>query len=217
MLDLGVILQAPMEDEAWLKKCALMGLMTIALFFVPIVGVIIGSLNALGWMRSYAEARMRGEKELPEVGLSYIGPGWRMFLMYLPIAGLIIAGSCAIGGVVAVGAAMNSEAIAALGGIVGALAFMPVMLWLVAFGPAMIYLHVVHGEQWASMRFSQQWALARQTGQEYLLLWVAFLLCGVITQLGLFACGVGLVVTMFYGYAMQGAAIAEYARVTKNT
>jgi hypothetical protein len=31
MLDIGVVLQGPTEDKDWLKKCALMGLLTFAL------------------------------------------------------------------------------------------------------------------------------------------------------------------------------------------
>lgn len=209
MLDLGAILQAPMEDPSWLKKCLLMGLLTL---FIPIVG----ALNALGWMRSYAEARMRGEKELPEVNLSYIGAGWRIFLMYLPIMGLIMLAFAVVGGLIATGVIMKIDALALAGGVVGALLFLPAMLWIIVFNPSMLYLHIVHGEQWASMRFARQWALAKTTGTEYLLLWVAFLLCNVITQAGILACGIGLIVSMTYGYAMMGASIAEYARITKN-
>src|SRR5688572_4703799 len=91
MLDIGVILQAPMQDKDWLKKCALMGLMSVALMLIPIVGAIVSSLNLLGWMRTFAEARMRGETEIPPVNLGYLGAGWRIFLMYLPVAGLFIA------------------------------------------------------------------------------------------------------------------------------
>jgi hypothetical protein len=209
VLDLGVILQAPMEDPSWLKKCLLMGLLTI---FIPIVG----ALNALGWMRSYAEARIRGEKELPEVNLSYIGPGWRIFLMYLPLMGVMLLGYGVVGGLIALGAVLKIDAIAIAGAIIGALLLVPTILWITVFNPSMLYLHIVHREQWASMRLSKQWALAKATGTEYLLLWVAFLLCNVITQAGVIACGVGLIVSMTYGYAMMGASIAEYARITKN-
>jgi hypothetical protein len=208
MLDLGVILQAPMQDKDWLKKCALMGLLTM---FIPIVGM----LNMLGWMRSYAEARLRGENELPEVGLGYIGAGWRVFLMFLPLAGLIIAAYIIVGIFIGIGAATKIDAIAAIGGILGMLVMLPVGLWMMVFQPAMLYLHIVHGEAWASMRLKDQWALAMKAGTEYLLLWVAFLLCGVIAQAGMIACGVGIIVSMTYGQAMQGAAIAEFARVTK--
>lgn len=208
MLDLGVILQAPMQDKEWLKKCLIMGLLT---FFIPIVGM----LNALGWMRSYAEARIRGETELPDAGLSYIGAGWRMFLMLLPIVGLLIAAYIVLGVVVAIGAAVKIEAIAVVASMIGALLMLPVALWMAAFQPAMFYLHIVNGDAWASMRLKDQWALAMRMGTEYLLLWVAFLLCNVIAQAGMLVCFVGIVVSMTYGYAMQGAAIAEFARISK--
>jgi hypothetical protein len=207
MLDLAVILQAPMQDKDWLKKCAIMGLLCL----IPIAG----ALNALGWMRTYAEARMRGETQLPEAGLSYMGMGWRVFLMFLPVVGLLIAAYIVVAIIVAIGIATKIEAIAAIGSVIGALVMLPVGLWLMVFQPAMLYLHIVHGEAWASMRFKDQWALAMKAGTEYLLLWVAFLLCGVIMQAGMIACGVGIIVSMTYGYAMQGAALAEFAKVTK--
>lgn len=207
MLDLGVIIQAPAQDPNWIKKCLLMGLIAL---FVPIVG----ALNAMGWMRSYAEARIRGETELPEANFSYIGPGWRIFLMYLPIAGIMLLLYLVVGGLVAAGAALEIEALAIVGAILGMLLFLPVMLWITVFNPGMLYLHIVHGERWASLRFARQWGLAKLTGTEYLLLWVAFLICGFITQAGMLVCFVGLLVSIPYGYAMQAAAIAEYARIT---
>lgn len=208
MLDLGVILQAPMQDKDWLKKCAIMGLLAV---FIPIVGM----LNLMGFMRTYAEARLRGENDLPEAGLGYIGAGWRVFLMFLPIVGIMIAAYVLIGVLIAIGAATKIDAIAAIGGVLGMLLMLPIMLWLMVFQPAMLYLHIVHGEAWASMRLKEQWALAMKLGSEYLLFWVAFLLCGIIGQAGMIACGVGLIVSITYGQAMQGAAIAELARIAK--
>ncbi len=207
MLDLGVILQAPMQDKEWLKKCAIMGLLCL----IPIAG----ALNAMGWMRSYAEARLRGETQLPEAGLSYMGVGWRVFLMFLPVAGVVFALYIVIAILVGIGAATKIPAISMIGSILGMVLMLPLMLWLMVFQPAMLYLHIVHGEAWASMRLKEQWALAMKGGTEYLLLWVAFLLCGVVMQLGFVVCGVGMILSLTYGYAMQGAAIAEYARLRK--
>lgn len=216
MLDIGVVLQAPMEDEEWLKKCALMGLLTFALMLIPVVGAFLGTFNALGWTRAYAETRMRGEKALPPVNMSYVGAGWRMFLSYLPMAGVMVVGLGAIAALVWVGAAADSEPVIITAVVVGALAFVPFLLWVTVFNPAMLYLHIVKDDPWASASVGRQWALAKSTGTEYLLLWIAFLLCNVVTQLGVMAFGVGLIVSVTYGYAMQGAAIAEFARTTKS-
>src|SRR5256885_16747502 len=85
-LDLGLCITAPTKDPEWLKKCVLMGLMML----IPIAG----ALNLSGWMRTYAERRMKNEGDrdlLPEANLNYIGAGWRLFLAYLPLVGLLVA------------------------------------------------------------------------------------------------------------------------------
>jgi hypothetical protein len=213
VLDIGLIVQAPTQDPEWLKKCALMGLLCCALILLPIAGVFLSSFNLLGWTRAYAEARMRGEKALPPVNLSYVGAGARIFVMYLPAIGVVCLAGAIIVGLIAAGAASRNEGLVLVALSLGSLLVMPVTLWLTAFNPAMLFLHVVHGERWASARLGLQWRLVRQTGTQYLLLWIAFLVCQVVVQLGLFALLVGVVVSMTYGAAMQGAAIAEFARI----
>lgn len=215
MLDIGVVLQGPTQDQDWLKKCALMGLLTFALMLVPLVGAVVGSLNLMGWMRRYAEGRLRGETQIPEVGLGYIGAGWGMFLMYLPMVGLLVLLFGLMAGAVAVGAVLKIEAVVALATLGFTIATVPVTLWLAVFSGAMLYLFLVDGERWASIRFGAQWRLAGRLGTDYLLFWIAMLLAGVIAQLGLIACFVGLVVTMPYSYLMQGVAVAELQRVAR--
>jgi hypothetical protein len=215
-LDIGVVLQAPMQDKEWLKKCALFGLLTFGVVLIPLAGWVLAPLNALGWMRTYADARLRGETEIPPPNLGYLGAGWRVFLSFLPLAGLMIAVVIVMAIIVAIAAATKIEAIAALGSILGMLIYIPVVLWMMVMQAAMLYLHIVKGEPWASMRFGDQWSLVRRTGTEYLLLWVAFLCAGVIGQLGMIACLVGVFVSFPYMYLMQGAALAEFAKVTNN-
>ena len=216
MLDIGVVLQGPTEDKDWLKKCALMGLLTFALMLLPLVGAVVGSLNLMGWMRRYTEGRLRGETQIPEVGLGYIGAGWGLFLMYLPLVGLLVLAFGLLAGVVAVGAVLKIEAIVALGTLGFTIATVPVTLWMAVFSGAMLYLFLVDGERWASIRLGAQWRLASQLGTQYLLFWIAMLLAGVIAQLGAVACLVGLVVTLPYSYLMQGIAVAELQRVVRS-
>ncbi|MBI1947029.1 MAG: hypothetical protein HYS27_15135 [Deltaproteobacteria bacterium] len=215
MLDIGVVLQGPTEDKDWLKKCALMGLLSCALFLVPLVGAIIGSLNLMGWMRVYADRRMRGEHQIPDANLGYLGQGWGMFVMYLPLVGLLLLGIGAVAAVVVAGALLKIEALIAIGPLVAMAVMMPVSLWLAVFSGAMLYLFLVDGEQWASIKFGAQWRLAMRLGTSYLLFWIALLLAGVIAQLGVIACLAGLIVTMPYSYLMQAIAIAELAKVAR--
>lgn len=215
MLDIGVVLQGPTEDKEWLKKCALMGLLTFGLMLIPLVGAIVGSLNLAGWMRAYAEARLRGEHEIPAVNLGYIGRGWGLVVMYLPLVGLMILVMGVVAGIVVVGALTKQEWLAAVGSLVATAAIVPFGLWMTVFSGAMLYLFLVDGERWASIRFGAQWRLAMGLGTDYLLFWIAMLLAGVIAQLGMIACFVGLVVTMPYSYLMQAIAVAELQRVVR--
>ncbi len=217
MLDIGVVLQGPTEDKDWLKKCALMGLLSCALFLIPLAGAVVGSLNLLGWMREYAERRLRGEHEIPAVNLGYLGKGWGMFVMYLPLVGIMLVGMALVAGIVVVGAVTKIEALIALGPLVASVLMMPVTLWLAVFSGAMLYLFIVEGERWASIRFAAQWRLAMRLGTSYLLFWIAMLLAGVIAQLGVVACFAGIIVTMPYSYLMQAIAVAELARVARAT
>ena len=215
-MDIGVIIQAPMQDEAWLKKCALMGLITFGMFLVPIVGGVLGAINMLGWMRTYADTRLAGGTTLPDPGLAYLGPGWRMFLMYLPIVGIVIAVEIVVFGLIALGSATHHPAIASIGGILGAVVIIPLVLYLSVMAPGILFLHIVKGEPWASLQFGKQWRLMMAGGTDYLLFWVAILVAGIIAELGIVACGVGLIVSMIYGQAMYGAAIAEFQRAAKD-
>jgi hypothetical protein len=216
MLDIGVVLQAPTQDREWLKKCALFGLLSLGIGIIPLVGPVLASLNALGWMRAYCDGRRRGETEIPAVKLGYIGAGWSLVLMMLPLAGILIAAAFVVGGVVALAVAMKWEALAGGVGVVGGLLFLPAALWLAVFQAGIYYLFVVKQVPWASVRFGAQWDLAKRTGTNYLLLWVSFLVAGIVGQLGAVACLIGLVVSLPYYYLMLGAALAEFARVTND-
>src|ERR1043166_4098895 len=94
-LDIGLILGAPFKDKQWITKCLIMG----ALCLVPIAGL----LNLTGWTRAIVERRLAGQTdELPPADFSHLGAGWRIFLAWLPLFGLLLlvalVGLGAIGG-----------------------------------------------------------------------------------------------------------------------
>lgn len=219
-LDIGLIITAPTKDKDWLKKCAIMGL----LMLIPVAG----ALNLSGWVKTIAERRLAGGPDvdtLPEAGLHYISPGWKFFLAYLPLMGifflLMIVGGAVAGVAVAVGTkgggggSQAAEAIA-MGVVVlmyvGLLVFALVMA---VVGPAITFLHVVDGEPYASVQFKKMWEVMQLGGTQYLLLFVAVLVAGMIGQLGVIACYFGLFVTLPFSQAMTGVAVAEYAKILR--
>lgn len=218
-LDIGMIITAPTKDKDWLKKCAVMGL----LMLIPVAG----ALNLSGWVKTIAERRLAGGPDvdtLPEAGLHYIGPGWKFFLAYLPLLGIIMAlamGTGVAGGVAAYmgskGGAGSEAAQAIMMGavVIMYLAILVFALVMTVVGPAIIFLHIVDGEPWASMQFRKIWEVMQAGGTQYLLLFVAVLCAGMIGQLGVFACYFGLFVTLPFGQAMTGIAIAEYAKILR--
>lgn len=212
-LDIGIAIGAPFKDKEWLKKCAVIGLMML----IPIAG----ALNLSGWMRAIADKRMAGGPDaeiLPEANLNYMGAGWRMFLAYLPVM-LIVFGVMMIGGVaaaVAVAAGGRGGEDIALGiALVMYAGILVLALGMSIVGPAIVFLHIVEGEPWASFQFRRIWETMRAGGVQYLLLFVAFLVAGMVGQLGALACYVGMFVTIPMGQAMAAAAIAEYAKLVK--
>jgi hypothetical protein len=208
--DIGAVITAPTKDPQWMSKCGLMGLLSL----IPIAG----ALNMMGWMRAITERRVGGGADadiLPPAGLDYMGAGWRFFLARLPLMALF--------GFVAMVGFGSSLGLMALGGAledVGSVLFGATYLAIVAgsfafsvAAPAIDFLHIIDGDTWASLAFGRQWETARAGGTNYVLAFIANLVGGMIGQMGVFACFVGVFVTAPYAVALQAAVIAEYARV----
>lgn len=214
-LDIGAIIQQPMKDPEWFKKCALMGLMCL----IPIAG----ALNLSGWMKTIAERHLNDSPDkntLPEANLDYMGTGWKAFVAFLPIVGILFAlifGTVIVAGVlVATGGQGGQQA--ALGIVM--LMYVGIIflsLFMQAVMPAVYYLHIVDGEPWAGAQFKRMWEVMREGGTQYLLLFVAVLVSGMIGSLGVIACYFGMLVTLPLGQAMMGKAIADYAKIMKPT
>lgn len=214
-LDIGLIISAPSKDPAWLTKCLVMGLFTL----IPVVG----GLNMSGWTKAIADRRAEGDTLLPPASLSYIGAGWRIFVAWLPLMLVILGGIGTLGAAAAaliITAGKGEQDPATELALVGVILTMYAGIFVVSgvaaiVGPAVNFLHIVDGERFASVAFKRQWALMKEGGTQYVLLFVAVLLAGLVAQLGVFLLFVGIFVTAPYAQAMQGVALAEYARVLR--
>src|SRR2546430_14436917 len=63
----------PFRDPEWPAKIGIIGLILL----IPIVG----SINGLGWMLAGLDGLRAGEERLPPANLSYLGRGFRLFVV----------------------------------------------------------------------------------------------------------------------------------------
>src|SRR2546428_11736262 len=63
----------PFRDPGWPAKIGIIGLILL----IPIVG----SINGLGWMLAALDGLRAGGERLPPANLSYLGRGFRLFVV----------------------------------------------------------------------------------------------------------------------------------------
>ncbi len=84
-MDIGAVIKGPFEDQDWLKKLLLVGVVNV-LLCATVIGIFIGAPNLMGWGKAYARERAAGGTTLPEFGFGYIRDGYRV------IGGMIVFG-----------------------------------------------------------------------------------------------------------------------------
>lgn len=213
-MDIGRAFSFVFEDEAWVTKVLLGGLITL----IPIVG----QLAVLGYMLKTAENVARGSaRPLPEWGefgdllmrgLYGFVISLVYFIPYIVVVGLF---SCLAGVLGSGGSASDSaDAVAALGGVL-ACVFVPLFL-IIAFACLLfVYAgdarYAVTGQLSEALKFSEVMAVVRANPGLWFMVLIVNLLSGLAASLGLIACGVGVLFTSFYSYLVLGHALGQTA------
>jgi hypothetical protein len=198
-----------MRDPQWVSKVLLMGLITL----IPIVGQIV----LLGWMLAALDNLRAGRYELPPAGFSYIGRGFSLWVVEL-VYGLIIALVFIVvlivgGGLEAAGSGSGgSGALSALGGLILAVGYLAGFALAVCYGllRPVVILRTDLGGIGGGLNVAQVLGDARRllgpTLVAGLLTYVAFLIAGA----GAILCGIGIVLTAGYGYAVAAGIVRYY-------
>lgn len=209
-MDIGAVLKAPFEDQDWLKKCLLMGVVNI-LICITVVGIFVGLPNLLGWGVTYGRTRLKGGTDLPEFGFGYIGLGYR-FIFSMLIYGIIAVIIMAIVGGIGVGLAKIADVLA--------LVWMPVqlivMLAIGLIGLPMSYRFVVHDDMMAGTKIG--WAIGFIMGNigTVLMFFITVIICALISgAMGIIPI-IGGMFGAAIGQAWNMAAIAQLAKATNN-
>jgi hypothetical protein len=205
-MDIGKAFSYVFEDERWISKVLIGGL----LLLIPIVNFAV-----FGYMIKVAQNVAQGSaRPLPEWGEfgDHFMRGLYVVVIYLvyalPI--IILEGLffCVTGGLSAGRGRNDGGAIAGLG-----LCFVPLIFLLALAISFLLYAalarYVATNSLSEAFKFSEVIASIRNNFSPWLMLWLVALLAGFVGGLGAIACGVGALFTGFYAQCVIGHALGQ--------
>jgi hypothetical protein len=199
----------PAKDPGWLAKLLIIGLILL----IPIVG----SINGIGWMLASLDRLRAGEETLAPANLSYIGRGFRLFvvdLAYVLVVGAIAAAVYVPALLVASNQSHTSGNPALISLAIGLslLAFSVATLGSLALNFVMpsIVLGTERGGIGGGLRFRAVLRHARANMANTLIAGLMLIAAGFIGSLGLVACGIGVLFTTAYALAMQAWVVRSF-------
>lgn len=208
MNDLGDAISWPARDAQWVTKIIVMSLITI----IPVVG----QMALLGWMLAAIDNLRASRRELPPIGFDHIGRGAALFLVQLvyALAVVVIAGVVFVGAAILAGATGGSGSAAAgaasaLGFLLGGAIVIAGCLAVAYVSPAMI-LETDRGGIASGLNFSAVIGLAQRRPEASLIAALSLLVAYFLGSLGSLLCGVGLYLTIAYGYAVAAGVVRRY-------
>jgi Protein of unknown function (DUF4013) len=210
LMDIAKAFSFVFEDEAWVSKVLLGGL----LFFIPIVNFAV-----FGYMLKVAQNVAQGNpRPLPEWGEfgDHFMRGLYWFaiqIVYqLPTIILYILFFCVIA---AAGGPADSQRGGNGAGAIGALGFclLPLIFVLALVGAFLAYVaagrYVATNNLSEAFKFGQVIAAARGNLGAWLMVLLVVILAGFVGGLGVIACGVGVLFTSFYAQCVIGHALGQ--------
>ncbi|GAC1614051.1 MAG: hypothetical protein NVS9B1_23170 [Candidatus Dormibacteraceae bacterium] len=206
MDDAGEILGWPFKDPRWLRTLTLTGLIWFGLS-LTLVGIVPAAINLNGWMLEALANLRAGRSELPPPGF-HLRRGLPLFtvqLIYLGalavVAGALVGGGLQWGGIPGGMVAVLGQSVFLLGTTV-----------LVAATPAIV-LATEAGGVAGGLDPARIWRLLAGNPPAAVAGGLLSLLClDIISPFGLLACGIGLVFTTPFAYAVLASTVLAFER-----
>ena len=178
----------PFRDPDWLSKVLVMGLILL----IPVVGAMAG----LGWMLAALDRLRAGEEKLPPANFSHLGRGFELFVVYLAyyLAVLVVATLTYVPAVIILTSQSGDAPNGPLAGL--QLPDRPV--------------RIDEGGIGAGLRVNRVMRRALRTPVNTLIGGLMLIAAGIVGQLGLIVCVIGVVFTQVYALAMQAWIIRSY-------
>lgn len=211
-MDIGKAFGFVMEDDRWLTKILIGGLLSL----VPILNVL--TLYGYG-LTTARNVMQKNPKPLPEWDNfgDILMKGLYAFVISLvyAIPVIIVVFAFQIVVVIASSAAGGSDGGEGLIAILSLLCLMPLTLvlglaaWVFTMAGFVRYIQTE--SLGAAFRFGEVIAMVRGSVGSWLMLLVVYILAGLVGMLGLIGCGIGVVFTTFYGFVAFSHTLGQVA------
>jgi hypothetical protein len=210
MQNVGNSFSLPFKSQNWGSTFVLMGLIAL----IPIVGWI----NLLGWMLALVDNYRAGRTNLPPAGFQYIERGGSLFLVFL-VYGIVI-GAILIGPFILIlGSAIVSSgstsgnfgsSTAFIGGLFTYIGLIQVFsLAIYLFYPAVI-VATERGGFGGGLNIVTVFRLASESWKNTIIAGLLIYVAGFLGGLGIYACCVGILFSLPYGYAVMAGVVRYY-------
>jgi len=208
-MDIGKAFTYVFEDEDWVKKVLIGGVVNI----IPIVGLFFTAGYMLETIKNVMEGRPLPLPEWDDWGGKFMKGLMAAIIGLVYSLPVIVLTLCFTGVIVVTG--QNEDTANAVVSIAMSCIQCVNLLYSIAlmvFLPAILAKYAETEELGAAFRFGEIFNLVKDNIGTYLLVLVISLLAGVITNLGVLACGVGVLFTMFYAMLVNAYAYGQAYR-----
>jgi hypothetical protein len=198
-MDIGLAFSYPFQDEEWITKLLLVGVILL----VPVLGLIV----VLGWSVAITRNVIKGEAQ-PLAGLSdfagILTLGFKAFILTLIYALPIIIVSIPFGFIASMFDSPDTESWVAFASICFSCFSILYGIVLAFFYPAALGELAANDQLGAALNPSRIVSLVRKAPNAYVLTFLATIGVGFLASLGMLLCFVGILFTSAYAYAVYG-------------
>jgi hypothetical protein len=208
-MDIGKAFSYVFEDERWISKVLLGGLFLI----IPIVNFAVLGYT-LKTAQNVAQGNPRPLPEWGEFGDHFMrGLYWIViqFVYMLPAILLYGVFACVLVGVGSAAGERGNDGAGAIGALSACL--LPLIFIVGIIGAVLAYSGLARFAATNSLseafKFPEVIALVRNNLGDWVILLLVSILAGIVAQLGIIACGVGVLFTAFYAQCVNGHALGQ--------
>jgi hypothetical protein len=208
-MDIGKAFSYVFEDERWVSKVLIGGLVLL----VPILNFAVFGYT-LKLAQNVAQGNPRPLPEWGEFGDHFMrGLYWIVIqLVYLlPAILLYVLFACVLVGAGSAASDRSSDGAGAIGAL--GVCLLPLIFLVALVGTVLAYAGIARFAATNTLsdafKFAEVVALVRNNLGDWVLLLLVAILAGIVGQLGIIACGVGVLFTAFYGQCVNGHTLGQ--------